>query len=128
MTESTAPQHTVLIVDDEDVIRDLIVDVVSDSGYRVLSAANGNEALDIVRAEQGAISMVLLDMLMPDMDGRRTYELMREIDPEIPVFIATGFGREDISRSLLDMGVRGVVTKPFHIEDILTLISSNLRG
>ncbi|MCU0452579.1 MAG: response regulator [Bacteroidetes bacterium] len=128
MPDTTFPKHTVLIVDDEDVIRDLIVDVVADSGYRVLSAANGGQAVDIVRAEKGAIDMVLLDMLMPDMDGRRTYELMREIDPGIPVYIATGFGREDISKSLLEMGVRGVVTKPFHIEEILNLIKSNLRS
>lgn len=126
--EPSTPKRTVLIVDDEDVIRDLIVDVVADGGYRALSAASGSQAVEIVRSEKGAIDMVLLDMQMPDMDGRRTYELMREIDPDIPVFIATGFGREDISRSLIALGVRGVVTKPFHVDDILKLIQANLRG
>lgn len=127
MPDTTAPQRTVLIVDDEDVIRELIVDVVTDNGYRVLSAPNGAKALEIVRAERGKIGMVLLDMLMPDMDGRRTYELIREIDPGLPVIIATGFDREDLTKTLLALGVRGVVSKPFHVEEILTLIGANLR-
>jgi CheY-like chemotaxis protein len=126
MTDLPTPQHTVLIVDDEDIIRDLIAEVVAESGYRVLSAANGGAAVEIVRAEKGAIDMVLLDMLMPDMDGRRTYQLMKEIVPDIPVYIATGFGREDISKSLLEMGVRGVLTKPFHVEEILRLIKETI--
>jgi CheY-like chemotaxis protein len=128
MPDTTPRKHTVLIVDDEDVIRELIVDVVADSGYRALSAASGGQAVEIVRSEKGAIDLVLLDMQMPDMDGRRTYELMRQIDPDLPVFIATGFGREDISRSLMALGIRGVVTKPFHVDDILKLIQANVRG
>jgi CheY-like chemotaxis protein len=128
MTDPSNFKRTVLIVDDEDVIRELIVDVVADSGYRALSAATGGQAVEIVQSEKGAIDLVLLDMQMPDMDGRRTYELMRQIDPDLPVFIATGFGREDISKSLIALGVRGVVTKPFHVDDILKLIQANVRG
>jgi CheY-like chemotaxis protein len=128
MPERSITQRTVLIVDDEDVIRELIVDLVADSGYRALSAASGGQAVEIVRSEKGAIDLVLLDMQMPDMDGRRTYELMRQIDPDLPVFIATGFGREDISQSLIALGVRGVVTKPFHVDDILELIQANVRS
>ncbi len=126
MSGSPDQGRTVLIVDDEDVIRDLIADVVADRGYRVLTAASGKDAVEIVRAESGAVDLVILDMLMPEMDGRRTFEQMREIVPDIRVLIATGFGREDIAQSLLQLGVCGVVSKPFHIDDLMKLIDSNV--
>lgn len=126
MTGLPDERQTVLIVDDEDVIRDLIADVLLDRGYRVLTAANGKDAVEIVRAEKTAIDLVVLDMLMPDMDGRRTFEQMKDIVPGIRVLIATGFGREDIAQSLLQLGVCGVVSKPFHIDDLMKLIDSNV--
>lgn len=126
MTGLPDERQTVLIVDDEDVIRDLIADVLLDRGYRVLTAANGKDAVEIVRAEKTAIDLVVLDMLMPDMDGRRTFEQMKDIVPDIRVLIATGFGREDIAHSLLQLGVCGVVSKPFHIDDLMKLIDSNV--
>ncbi len=126
MPDSPAPQRTVLIVDDEDVIRDLIADVVSDRGYRVLTAASGKEAIEIVKAEKKAVNLVILDMLMPDLDGRQTYERMKQIVPDLHVLVATGFGREDVARGLMELGIRGVVSKPFHIEDLMTLIDSHV--
>ena len=126
MPDSPAPQRTVLIVDDEDVIRDLLADVVSDRGYRVLTAASGKDAIAIVKAEKKAVNLVVLDMLMPDLDGRQTYEQMKQIVPDLHVLVATGFGREDVARGLMELGIRGVVSKPFHIEDLLTLIDSHV--
>ena len=126
MNVPVAPKRTVLIVDDEDVIRDLIADVVSDRGYRVLTAASGKDALEIVKAEKQAVDLVVLDMLMPDLDGRQTYEQMKQIVPGLRVLVATGFGREDIAKNLMDLGIRGVVSKPFHIEDLLSLIESHV--
>ncbi len=126
MPESPAPQRTVLIVDDEDVIRDLLADVVSDRGYRVLTAASGKDAIEIVKIEKKAVNLVVLDMLMPELDGRQTYEQMKQIVPDLHVLVATGFGREDVARGLMELGIRGVVSKPFHIEDLMTLIDSHV--
>ena len=128
MKTSQSTRKTILIVDDEDIIRDLMTEVVAGEGYKVLTAVNGREAVDICKKQSSNIDLIILDMLMPEMDGKRTFEALRKISNGVKVLIATGFSQDEVVLSMLKNGANGVVNKPFHIEELLDTIASALRS
>ena len=82
-------------------------------GYEVLTAPGGTQALELVRQYGTKISLVLLDMTMPEMSGRQTYEAMQKIVPGIKVLLSSGSSIEGHARELLDSGCNGFIQKPF---------------
>ena len=83
-----AATETILLVDDEELVRDLGKRILERSGYTVLTAANGKEALDLYNREMGKISLVILDLIMPEMGGKQCLEELLKIDPKARVLIA----------------------------------------
>jgi CheY-like chemotaxis protein len=75
--------ETVLVVDDEIVIRDVTKEMLEDLGYRVLPAGSGDEAVSLFRSEDGGIDLVILDMIMPGTGGGEVYDALRAMDPEV---------------------------------------------
>lgn len=100
-----ATQSTILVVDDEDMVCTLAQKVLEKFGFKVLKAQTGRDALDIFRLHRLSISVVLLDMSLPDIDGKRVFTELRQLSPQIPVIISSGydsvshqrFNREDVS-------------------------------
>jgi PAS domain S-box-containing protein len=109
---------TVLVVDDEPLVRRAFARALETLGYDVLLAADGVEAVDLYRERTGAIAAVVLDMVMPRMDGRATYLALRELDPSVSVLLTTGFALNEEAQSILDLGVRAFVPKPCDIETL----------
>jgi CheY-like chemotaxis protein len=125
---SRVPRHassepglaTVLLVDDEPLIRKSTKRLLTKLGYKVLLAGDGREALRVFVDNQRQISAVMLDMVMPEMDGTETFHALREIDPAIPILLASGYSVEEQADALLAAGADGFVQKPF---DLATLRS-----
>ena len=119
---------TILLVDDEEFIRDLGRRILERSGYTVLTAANGKEALDLYNRKREKISLVILDLIMPEMGGRQCLEELLRIDPKARVLIASGYSADGPTKDALQGGAKGFVSKPFDIRRLLQTVSKVLDG
>ncbi|MGD9016990.1 MAG: PAS domain S-box protein [Desulfobacterales bacterium] len=109
---------TILVVDDEPFILDITCEGLREIGYSVLAARHGKEALEIFRANQGRIDLVILDLIMPEMDGGETYRHLRQLNPEVNVILTSGYDYNQQVEALRRQGCRDFIQKPF---DIATL-------
>ena len=115
---------TVLIADDEKYIRDLTTKMLNISGYRVHLARNGREAIDVFRKNSQEISCILMDLTMPELDGKEALAEIRKIDPEIPIIITSGYCERDIVSKFSDEKISGFLQKPYSLEDIISAIEA----
>src|ERR1051326_5429673 len=114
--------NAILIVEDDADIREDLADILRDEGYDVTTAANGRDARDRLKASEDRPDLILLDLMMPVMDGWqfRTEQLKDAALAEIPVVILSGAG--DVRREAAALGASGYVTKPFKIGALLGVI------
>ncbi len=115
----------ILVIDDEWIIIDLTSMILRSRGYEVLSAEGGREGLEIVAAESPAV--VLLDYMMPNMDGMTVLRRIREHFPDTYVIMFTGKGSEEIAVELMKAGASDYILKPFNNQDLLDRIENVLR-
>jgi CheY-like chemotaxis protein len=120
--------ETILLVDDEDMIWDVIIDMLQELGYSVVLAGNGLEALEVYRENPGSIDLVILDMVMPELDGHRAFFKLREINPEARVLLSSGYVSEDDVRDVLQAGAAGFLRKPYRMVDLARKVRSILDG
>ena len=111
--------ETVLLVDDEDLVSDLGARILTKHGYTVLKAANGREALDVFEKESSQISLVILDLIMPEMGGTECLKELLKIDPQVKVLIASGYSGDASVKETIQMGAKGFVMKPFRVNELL---------
>ena len=111
-------EETILLVDDEDMIIDVGKQILKRLGYNVLLAQSGKEAVDIYEENKDMIDMVILDMIMPDMDGGEVYDRLKGTNPEIKVLLATGYSIDEQATEILNRGCNGFIQKPFNIEEL----------
>ena len=138
-----APQHTaaepastmegtetVLVVDDEPIVRNMTSDVLKAYGYQVVSAGSGDEALDVVRNHPGGIHLVIVDLFMPGKGGGETCRDILKLAPELPVLITTGSVQQgELEERLVADGASGVLYKPFHSHQLASRVRQTLdRG
>ncbi|MDQ7782911.1 MAG: PAS domain S-box protein [Desulfomonilaceae bacterium] len=114
--------ETILLVDDEELIRSLGKRILSRSGYDVLEAAGGEEALEIYAARKDDISLVILDLIMPGMGGEKCLEELLEMDPAVKVLIASGHSASLHATQALKTGARAFVGKPFDTKHLLRTV------
>ena len=112
ITEMPRAKSTILVIDDESMALVLIRRLLSEAGYRVVTAQSGFEALDLFRRQPLGFQLVLLDLTMPFMDGEETFHRLREIRADIPVVLCTGFIRQDRLDRLMKAGIAGFLRKP----------------
>jgi PAS domain S-box-containing protein len=110
---STRGKGNILIVDDEGVIRDAVKEILTWLGYSVYTCTNGQEAVDFYKKREPAIDLIILDMIMPGMNGKDCFTLLKSIDNNVKVILSTGYRIEDERQSLLDIGIRDILNKPF---------------
>jgi two-component system, cell cycle sensor histidine kinase and response regulator CckA len=121
-----ASQGTVLLVDDEESVRDIGRRILERSGYSVLTAGNGKDALDLYKIEQANISLVILDLIMPEMGGRQCLDELLKINPMVRVVVATGFSPDAGTQEELAIAARGVVRKPYNLRDFIKTVQDAL--
>lgn len=118
----------IMVVEDEPMLRELVADVLQGQGYVVLAASNGREAVELFRAQKEKVSLVILDMIMPEMDGPATFRALRSLAPSVKVLISSGFSQENGVQRLLSDGASGFVGKPYQTEDLLKIVANQLRS
>ncbi|MBT2765637.1 response regulator [Paenibacillus sp. ISL-20] len=123
---SKESKHKVLIVDDQNGIRILLVEVFSSEGYETFQAANGKAALDIVKTH--APDLVLLDMKIPGMDGLEILKHIKQMNPDIKVIMMTAYGELDMIKEATDLGALMHFTKPFDIDEMRQAVNMQLKG
>ncbi|HEX9020259.1 MAG TPA: PAS domain S-box protein [Nitrospirota bacterium] len=114
--------ETILVVDDEPAITDLARQILRRYGYSVLTAGEGREAVELYQQRRGEIAAVLLDMVMPGMDGRDVFARLRAINPYVKVIASSGYGQDRDADDLLKQGAAGFVQKPYRIAELVRVV------
>jgi PAS domain S-box-containing protein len=114
--------ETILLVDDEPHLRDIVARQLVGANYRVIKASNGNEALKLYEQHRKQISLIILDLLMPGMGGKQCLEALRKLDPNVRVLVATGHTAPGIVGELEQAGAKGFIRKPFETNLLLEKI------
>jgi len=110
--------ETILLVDDEEMIVEIGNEILSKLGYSALLARSGPEALNIYREMSDAIDLVILDMIMPGMSGKETYEALKTLNPRVKILLSSGYSMKDQATRILENGCDGFIQKPFSIKDL----------
>jgi len=118
----------VLLVDDEEMMQELGRELLEDNGYRVLIAKDGVEAVEQYRERGKEIGLVILDLIMPRMDGGQTYMELKKLNNQVKAFFCSGFTSDKVITQLLEEEHLQAIKKPFHPTDFIKMVQSTLRG
>jgi PAS domain S-box-containing protein len=110
--------ETVLLVDDENTVTDVLEKALILMGYKVILARDGGKALEVYRKNQEAIAVVILDMIMPGISGGKTYDLLKEVNPGVKVILASGYSEDGEAAQIMSRGCDGFIQKPFGIKEL----------
>jgi len=122
---SVGVKASILVVDDEEIIRALIKETVEELGHRVALARTSSKALELVKQQD--FDLVFLDLKLPKLDGAELFRQIKTIKPKLPVIIITGYPDSDMMARALAHGPFGLMNKPFSESDIITVVSNFLR-
>jgi PAS domain S-box-containing protein len=124
--EPVMGDETILLAEDEDVVRELVVRILESSGYKVLTASDGDEAIKIFYDRADDIDLVLLDAIMPKMSGMAVYKKVKEINPEKPVIFSSGYSHDVLKAVLVPEEEFYLIQKPYVPNKLLNAIRETL--
>ncbi len=119
---------TVLIVDDEEMVRTTGKSMLEESGFAVLTAHNGREAVDIFRENANEIVLVLLDLTMPHMSGEEAFLEIKRIRADIRIILCSGYNEQDVSNRFVGKGLAGFIQKPYRYQTLRKKIREALMN
>lgn len=119
---------TILVVDDEDFVREFAADVLQVLGFSVLMASNGVEAVELFRERSKDIDCVLLDFKMPLMDGKETFAELRRIQPDVRVILCSGLLEHESTKQLKSQGLAAFIQKPYKVEELRETLRKTLAN
>lgn len=129
MTSPDQPAR-ILVVDDDPPYRDMLLASLTGAGYQAVAAASGQDALDKQAAAEPPFDVIVLDVIMPEMDGIETLRALRQVRPALPVIIVSGGGNLSADCYLLAakrLGAAATLAKPFHSNELIELIEQCRR-
>ncbi len=126
MSDSATQVPSILVVDDEEAIRDVLTDFLSMEGYNVQTADNGQKALELL--SRGEFSLVLTDLKMPQMGGLELLKAIREHTPDVATIVMTGFGTVETAIDAMKAGAYDYLLKPFKIDEVMLIVKRALEG
>ena len=112
----------ILVVDDEELVRNAVCRMLAGLGYATLAAADGREAVELYRKSGGEIRLVVIDMIMPQMNGRQCFRALRQLDPQVKVILSTGGADDGAVQDILDSGGADFVQKPYEMRQLAEAI------
>lgn len=121
-TASQGKQQTILVIDDEPAVREVASEILTEHGHTVVLAADGRSGVELFRQHHQQIDLVLLDMKMPGMDGRQTYQALSEIRRDVKVIFASGYSEVELSSQLADSTTLAFLHKPYTIEALMNMV------
>ncbi|MBN2034182.1 MAG: response regulator [Deltaproteobacteria bacterium] len=116
--EASKGSGTILLVDDEEMILQISAEILERMGYRVLAADSGEKAVRLFKCYCGAIDLVILDMIMPEMSGAEVFHRLRKVNPHPKVLLSSGYSLEEQARELLREGCVGFIQKPYSMSEL----------
>jgi two-component system cell cycle sensor histidine kinase/response regulator CckA len=125
--ETDSSGGTILLVDNDEILIEVIREILETAGYQVLTAFSGREAIEIYEAWRGDIDLVMLDMIMPGMGGPETFRELQKMDPRVSAIIISGYSLPDDVRVLLAQGCKGFLQKPFLIPELFEKVRQVIR-
>ena len=122
--ESVMPRgaETIMLVDDERAVLDIGKELLTQYGYRVLTADGGEQAVEMYVQNKSGIKLVILDLIMPGMGGTKCYKELRRINPDLKVIISSGAASEEQVRETFEIPPSGFINKPYQFKDMLTKV------
>ncbi|MDJ0814717.1 MAG: response regulator [Desulfobacterales bacterium] len=110
--------ENVLLVDDEEIVIGVGKQMLERLGYTVVTAKNGQEAVDFHTNNPGGVDLVLLDMIMPGMEAGDTFDRLKAINPAIKVILSSGYSLDQKATEILNRGCNGFIQKPFNMKSL----------
>ena len=107
--------ETILLVDDEKIILNVSKEVLETLGYKVIIASGGLEAIEVYQTRKEDVDLIILDMIMPDLEGGKTFDALKEIDPEVSVILSSGYSLNSEAESIMQRGCKAFMQKPFNV-------------
>ncbi|WP_226373850.1 PAS domain S-box protein [Citrifermentans bemidjiense] len=126
MADGWRGSGSVLLVDDEESVRDVASAMLHELGFEVISAADGRQALELYRRHGEGITVVLMDLNMPNLSGEEAFHELRKMDAEVRVILSSGFSEQEVTRKFLGKGLEGFVQKPYTLAALRAVMSQAL--
>lgn len=114
--------ETILLVDDEENIRKPGEEMLTEFGYKVITASDGENALDIYQKNDGKVNLVILDLIMPGMGGSQCLQELIKINPLVKVIVASGYSISRSEKEIIDAKAKGFIRKPYNVREMLNLV------
>ena len=124
--KSKTENKTALLVEDEQIVRNMGRRMLEALGYDVFTAENGKIAVDVFKEKHKQIDLVILDMKMPVMNGKESFLEMKKIDSNVKVILSTGYGHNQEAQELLDLGVLKLIAKPYDINELERILQETI--
>ena len=118
LPETVKGTGTILIIEDEESVMEVTHALLERTGYRILQAKTGREAVDIAKEFEGDIDSVLLDIGLPDMSGEKVYARLKEVRPDLKVIVCSGYSSDGVAKDILRAGAQGFIQKPFSLKSL----------
>ena len=110
--------ETVLLVDDEEMILEVAEAMLKSLGYKVVAATGGMQAVDLFKGMEDEIDLVILDLVMPGIKGDQVFDIIRKIQPQMPVLLSSGYAINGQATAVLEKGCNGFIQKPFNLSEL----------
>ncbi len=110
--------ETILLVDDEEMIIEVSQEILKTLGYNPMIARTGKQAIEILKNNKDKINMVIMDMIIPGMSGKETYDSLKKVDPKIKVLLSSGYSITGQAAEILERGCNGFIQKPFKLREL----------
>jgi CheY-like chemotaxis protein len=121
-------EGTILVIEDEDIVIDVILQMLENLGYRILLAKTGKEAINIAKSFDGDIDLAILDIVLPDLAGKEAYSRIMEARPNLKVIVCSAYSIDGPPREVLDIGAQGFIQKPFSYATLSEKLKEVLEG
>ncbi len=126
MNETNCGNERILVVDDEEPMRELVHDILETSGYDVIQVEDGASAVAEYMKRKDDISLVILDMMLPGMSGEEVYRELKKINPGVLVLFSSGYGEDGQTNMSLDDGMAEFIGKPYQMDTLLDKVKTIL--
>ncbi len=117
----------VLIVDDEDYVRKIASQMLQRMGFTTITAENGIKALEILTNERFTIDLIILDLTMPYMDGKRTFSEIRKLQPDLKIILSSGYNQQDVTQKFVGKQLTGFIQKPYQFDDLKKVMKEVMK-
>jgi CheY-like chemotaxis protein len=112
-------QQVVLVIDDEEPVRDAVTDILDLEGLTVLTAADGSAGIELYRQRQADIGLILLDLSMPGLNGEKTFRELRQINPHTRVLLSSGYSQDEVAARFAGQSDVGFIQKPYDADQLV---------